>query len=255
VIDLHFHCLPGVDDGPADVEAAVMLVRAAASEGVEAVVATPHVSWDWPNNAETIGRAVRELTAVLAARSVAVRIYPGAEVALTRAYEFSDLELRTLRLGAGPWVLIEPPHGRGVTAVESMLNGLQERGHRIVLAHVERSPAFQDDEELLGRLVARGMLASITAGSLTGRFGRVARRAAERFLADGLIHNVASDAHDCRGRPPGVLRELSSQSLAAQAPWLTQEVPAAILSGSAIPPAPEWPAARARRGLLRRYRR
>jgi protein-tyrosine phosphatase len=238
VIDLHFHCLPGLDDGPKDVEAAVMLARAAASEGTEAVVATPHVSWDWPNRAENIGSALRQLTAALAAQSVPLRVYPGAEIALTAAYELTDSELRTLRLGAGPWLLIEPPHAPGVTAVEGMLNGLRERGHPIVLAHVERCPAFLDDAGLLGRLVHGGMLASITAGSLAGRFGRSARRAAQRFMADGLIHNVASDAHDCVRRPPGVLRELSAEGLTAQASWLTLRVPEAILRGSAIPPAP-----------------
>jgi protein-tyrosine phosphatase len=100
------------------------------------------------------------------------------------------------------------------------------------------------------------MLASITAGSLAGRFGHRARQAARPFIAEGLIHNVASDAHDCRSRPPGVLRELSAEGLTAQAPWLTWEVPEAILRGRAIPPAPPWPAAPApaRRGLLRRPR-
>jgi protein-tyrosine phosphatase len=42
----------------------------------------------------------------------------------------------------------------------------------------------------------------ITAGSLTGNFGREPRYWAERMLADGHIHLLATDAHDTRRRAP-----------------------------------------------------
>jgi tyrosine-protein phosphatase YwqE len=44
--DLHFHLLPGVDDGPADLPDALELAQAALREGTETVVATPHVRSD-----------------------------------------------------------------------------------------------------------------------------------------------------------------------------------------------------------------
>src|SRR3954453_9174529 len=43
MIDLHHHCLPGVDDGPRTAEEAVDLCRMSADEGIETIVATPHV--------------------------------------------------------------------------------------------------------------------------------------------------------------------------------------------------------------------
>lgn len=165
----------------------------------------------------------------------------GAEVSLTRAFDLPDRDLAALTLGGGPWLLVEPPHARGVSAVENMLTALAQRGRRIVLAHVERCPAFIDDADLLSRLVGQGMLASVTAGSLTGRFGRHARAAAKRFIASGLVHNVASDAHDCDRRPPELLGALDTAGLRAQAPWLAEQVPQAILRGAALPPAPPWP--------------
>ena len=36
----------------------------------------------------------------------------------------------------------------------------------------------------------------ITAGSLAGAFGRNARYWAERMLAEGYVHILATDAHD-----------------------------------------------------------
>src|SRR5258707_7080946 len=43
MIDIHHPCLPGVDDGPRTFAESVDLCRTAADEGIEAIVATPHV--------------------------------------------------------------------------------------------------------------------------------------------------------------------------------------------------------------------
>jgi len=91
---------------------------------------------------------------------------------------------------------------------------------------------------MLERLVSRGVLTSITAASLQGRFGETVRRFSLELVRDGLVHNVASDAHDALGRPPTVTAELESAGLRELADWLTQAVPRAILADSEIPPRP-----------------
>jgi protein-tyrosine phosphatase len=255
VIDLHFHVLPGIDDGPPDLDAAVALARAAASAGVDTIVATPHVSWEWQNRPWTIAESVQRLNTHLAELAIPVLVRTGAEIALTRAIDLADEELRRLSLGGGPWLLIEPPHMSAAMRGDAALLQLQHRGHRIVLAHVERCPAFIDDIDMLERLVQGGMLASLTAGSLVGRFGGTVKRFARRLVMSGLIHNVASDAHDCHQRPPGLSQELAKAGLHGQAAWLTEDVPAAILAGSEIPPAPVWPVLAARLRLLGRLGR
>ena len=40
--DLHCHCLPGIDDGPATPAAALDLCRALTDDGITTVIATPH---------------------------------------------------------------------------------------------------------------------------------------------------------------------------------------------------------------------
>jgi protein-tyrosine phosphatase len=253
VIDLHFHLLPGIDDGPTDLDAALALARAAADVGVDTIVATPHVGWEWQNTRQTIAEGTRRMNTCLAELAIPIHVRAGAEVALTRAIDLADDELRGLTLGGGPWLLLEPPHSAAL-GIEGLLLQVQHRGHRIVLAHVERCPTFIHDIDMLERLVQSGMLASITAGSLVGRFGRTVQRFARRIVVAGLVHNVASDAHDTDRRPPGLTHELADAGLHGQAAWLTQEVPAAILTGTAIPPAPEWPAPSPRPRLLGRLR-
>ena len=49
------------------------------------------------------------------------------------------------------------------------------------------------------------MLVQISAGSLTDEFGPEARRAAQNFIQNGLVHAIASDMHrPTRVRAPGL---------------------------------------------------
>lgn len=250
VIDLHCHVLPGIDDGPATVEEAVAIARAAARGGTRVMVATPHVSLRYRNDAPTIGRLVGELNARLEAEGVLIEVRPGAEIAIANVGELDRSELLSLGLGGGPYLLMEPPFTRSFTRLGPILLDLQRRGHRIVLAHPERCPVFHREPELLETLVDAGALTSITAGSLVGAFGRHVRRFALDLVRADMVHNVASDAHDDGNRAPGIATELERAGLAPLADWLTRQVPSAILEGAEIPPRPAAvaPAAGSARG-------
>jgi protein-tyrosine phosphatase len=254
VIDLHCHVLPGIDDGPATIADSIALARAAAADGTRTIVATPHVSWDYPaTTAAVIADGVTAVNGALRDAGVPVTVVPGAEVALTRAADLTDDELIALRLGGGPWLLVEPPFSPGAAGLDLALHALAARGHRIVLAHPERCPGFLRDRELLARMVRDGMLCSVTAGSLTGRFGRTVQRFAHTILREGLVHDIASDAHDSGvRRPPLLAGEVRAAGFGDQADWLCRDVPEAILAGRRLPPAPPPPRPR---GVLQRLLR
>ena len=238
MIDLHCHVLPGIDDGPQTLEDSLALARAAAAAGIFTIVATPHVSWEYPNRAYKIARAVAELNGQLKAEGSALRIQRGAEIAMTRVGSTAERELSRLTLGHGRWLLLEPPFSPVVEGLDTIVADLHGRGYRVLLAHPERCPAFHRNRSLLERLVDSGVLASITAGSLDGRFGGVVRQLAVELVRDGLAHNVASDAHDIGNRSPSITGELERAGLVGLAGWLTREVPEAILDGTEIPPRP-----------------
>jgi protein-tyrosine phosphatase len=246
MIDLHCHVLPGIDDGPETIEGSLELARTAVAAGIETLVATPHVNSRTPNDSATIARLVKELNARLAQERVALSILPGAEIAVSQIPEIAPEELSRLSLGGGPWLLVEPPFMTIAVGLEGMLLDLLRKGHRVVLAHPERCPALQRDRNVVPELVDLGILMSITAGSLTGRFGGDVRRYALELAHAGLIHNVTSDAHDSVNRPPGLAAELEQAGLADLREWLTEAVPAAILSGEEIPPRPPGALADAR---------
>ena len=238
MIDLHCHVLPGIDDGPASIEGSVALARSAAAAGIATLVATPHVNARTPNDPDTIAGLVGVVNARLEIERIELTVLPGAEIAISRLAEIDPAQLARLGLGGGPWLLVEPPFSPVAVGLEGLVLSLLDQGHRVVLAHPERCPALQRDRQIVRSLVSAGVLMSITAGSLVGRFGREVRRYALELAHEGLIHNVTSDAHDSVSRPPGMARELEQAGLAPLSDWLTRAIPAAILSDEAIPPPP-----------------
>jgi protein-tyrosine phosphatase len=240
VIDLHCHIVWGIDDGPQTIEESLALARVAVADGTRLIVATSHVSWSYRNDAATIAARVEELRERLAAEQIALEVRTGAEIAATLLGDLEADELARLTLGGagGGWLLIEPPFTPVVTGIDALIYGLQRDGYRVLLAHPERCPAFHRDRALLEALVAAGVLTSITAGSLVGRFGKPVQRFALQLLRDELVHNVASDAHDAVGRPPTIATELEEAHLGELADWLARAVPEAILAGAEPPPRP-----------------
>ena len=255
MIDVHSHVLPGIDDGPRTTQDALAIARAAVAAGTTELVATPHVSWEFQTSAQVMHDGVVAMQAELDAAGVPLRLRTGAEVALTRAADLDDEELRALRLGGGEWLLAESPLSMAAPGLDRLLHRLQAQGHRLLLAHPERAPEFHRSPDMLERLVEAGMLTQITAGSLVGRFGSTVQRFTFDMVAAGLVHNVASDAHNAERRPPGMGAEIEQADadlpgLLDQAEWMCEQVPRAILDGGDIPAAPGPPPQRRRRKLL-----
>jgi protein-tyrosine phosphatase len=244
LIDIHTHVLPGLDDGPETAEESIALARAAADAGTRVMVATPHVREDYIFPLEEIPRRAETLNSELVELGVPLRVVAGGEVSITRVAELDDAELMGVSLGEGPYILLESPYTTIGGLLENTVFALQARGFRAVLAHPERSPAFQEDPRRLVDLVRKGVLCSVTAASITGTFGRRVRRYTLELFRGGLVHNVASDTHNVARRPPDLgpgLREIRSDMprLAPQLSWLTEDAPAAMLGGRGIPPRPQ----------------
>ena len=254
MIDLHSHILPGIDDGPPTLEGSLDLARAAVDAGTRTILATPHINDDARIDAARVADGLEVLRPALAEAEIPLEVLPGGEIAIWRLTDLDDDVLRSLALGGGPYLLIESPFSPVVGTFEPLVLELMARGFGVLLAHPERCPAFQRDGTRLQRLVEHGVLVQVTAGSMTGAFGSTVRRFTGLLLREGLVHVVASDAHDAVKRPPGQTAgfdalERDLPGLGQQRAWMTEGVPRAILDGEPLPERPELPRPG---GLLRR---
>lgn len=239
MIDLHVHILPGFDDGAEDEETSVAMARLAAQDGISCLVATPHIIeglFDWSR--ERILEAVGELNRCLDARGVPVQVLPGAEYRIDpRLPEcLSRGELVTVNDG-GRYLLVELPASMVPPYMDRVLYDLQLQGITPVVVHPERNAAFIREPALVANLAARGILFQITAGSLTGMFGKTVQKTAVGFFRSGRGHCIASDAHSPRGRAPvlsSAVREVERVLGAEVAQVLVRENPGRIIEGREI---------------------
>jgi protein-tyrosine phosphatase len=161
------------------------------------------------------------------------------------AHDMADI-LRTgtsiVPLAGSRYVLLELAANNVPPMLEQPLYRAQLDGWVPVIAHPERNIVLQQKPELLASLVGHGARVQLTASSLTGAFGAEAQATARLFLERGLVHFVATDAHNTARRPPHVreallaLRELAGDEIAEA---LTHANPLAVIENRGLPWEPE----------------
>lgn len=254
-VDIHHHCLPNVDDGPRDLDEAVALCRMAAGDGIETIIATPHVfRGRWQNTSrprlEEIAASLREQLGD-----------GGPRILLGSEYFFAHDIAEVLASGDGivplagsRYVLVEFTSHAVPPLVEQPFYRLQLDGWTPIIAHPERNIIFQSKPEMLASLVRLGAKTQVTAASFLGEFGDEARQAAFAWIAAGMVHTVASDAHNLHRRPPRMTPALAAVRNAAGedvANALFRDNPRAVAEARPLPYDPEpRDTLRSRRGLL-----
>lgn len=217
MIDIHCHLLPGIDDGPPTLEAALQLAQALVEDGVRHVVCTPHVfPGRFENRRSSIEQAYEDFRAVLHDTGIDLQLSFAGEVRLTPEV------LVLLQRGELPFLgeyrgartmLLEFPDGQLPVGAERFVDKLLEQRIRPVIVHPERNRAVIDDPKRMAGFMEMGSFLQLTASSVTGHFGERVQKTAQALLDKGWVHAVASDAHNLGGRKP---------RMSAAAAWLRQ---------------------------------
>jgi protein-tyrosine phosphatase len=186
-IDLHSHILPGVDDGPTNMEDSIRMAREAVAAGCEMAYATPHAfhASDIPPRSK-----LTELSRAITGET-GLPLVVGYEVHILAIVEGADP--RRLCLGDSNILLVELPLVNEVLAAGNYLSDLVKRGFTPLLAHPERYYYMKPSR--LRELAERGVRILLNSNSFAGVHGRDARKRAEGFLREGLVDALASDAH------------------------------------------------------------
>jgi protein-tyrosine phosphatase len=242
MIDVHCHILPGLDDGPENIETSLAMAESAIADGITHVVATPHSSNQYFFDYSRVRTLREELQEKI-----------GDKLILASGCDFhiNPENLDELRedaprfcINQRDYLLVEFNEYSIPPAMDQTLHEIQLLGLRPVITHPERNAILRLQTERLAKWVRHGCFIQVTAGSITGVFGPGAQKDALRWVAGGLVHIVASDAHNTRGRPlklqPAfdVVREQFGEDKARA---LFVENPMAAFEGRDLPHVPELP--------------
>lgn len=231
--DLHSHLLPGVDDGAVDLGVSLAMARLYAEQGVACVACTPHILPGlYGNSGPQIKSAVAALQSKLDEAGITLKLTSGADNHIVPDFIDGLKRGHLLTLGETAYVLVEPPHHVAPVHMEDLYFSLLVAGYVPILTHPERLSWIETKVEIIERLVARGVWMQLTCGSLRGRFGRRSQYWAERLLSEGLVHILATDAHDMEKRRPDLaegFREAEKRVGAVEAQHLVVTRPGAVL--------------------------
>jgi protein-tyrosine phosphatase len=243
VIDIHCHCLPGLDDGPSNLDESIALCIALVNDGVQAVAATPHQlgRYDLSNTPEVVRSKVSELSRALAKRQISLEIAVGGDIRIDERLPqlMEEGRVCTVR-DLGRHILLELPTNL-YCEPKFLVQQMALCDVQCIVTHPERHRYLQGDTGLVRSWIQAGAAIQVTAASLLGEFGRYAYGYSWNLVRQGLVSIIASDSHDIIQRPPRLTsaREMVADILGADlAELLCVHNPRLVWEGYHIEPVP-----------------
>lgn len=206
MIDLHCHILPGIDDGPEDLERSLSMLRLAVLNGITHAVMTPHIHpGRYDNQRENITRVFEDLKLRVKQEKIQIKLGIAAEVRI------DPLIMGMVENGQIPFIgtvdgknvlLVEMPHSHIPSGADKFLQWLFDHDIQPIIAHPERNKEIMRNFDRIKPFIEMECLLQVTAGSVAGAFGHEAYKVAARLLENDSVTILASDAHNTQHRPP-----------------------------------------------------
>jgi protein-tyrosine phosphatase len=234
-VDIHSHILSGLDDGAMNLEESIAMLRLAADSGTSDIVATPHANFDYPFVPDLIGRKIAELQDAVGPRP---RIHRGCDFHLT-AGNIQDALANPAKYAINhlSYLLVEFSDVLIPRNTQEVFDRLIGAGLTPIVTHPERNALLRDRLDVLQSWIEDGALMQVTAGSFLGAFGRAAKSAAAELMNRNMVHFIASDAHDTKGRTPvlrGAYQYVANTWSSRIAKLLFTTAPEAVITGREI---------------------
>jgi protein-tyrosine phosphatase len=239
LIDLHSHYLFDVDDGARTLEDSLSMLRTAAEDGTEVMVATPHQhQGNYHVPPDRARRRLEEVKAAVEREGIPIDLRLAAEIHFTPGIKEGLADGSLLPLSEdGRFFLLEMPVTNLPSNLDEILFALRIDGRFAVLAHPERNFEIMRNPKIARTLREQGVLLQLTAMSITGAFGGESEKASRKLLKWGCVDVIASDAHNPARRPPGLSEGVAAAARVVgrkEAERMVTENPERILDGRGV---------------------
>ena len=197
MIDLHSHILPNIDDGSQSLEESIQIIKQAVSNGVTDIVVTPHfiLGSIYNSQKENNKKILKTLTAKLIEENININLYLGNEIFIDIYMLQNLLKKKTSSLNDSRYVLFELPMNSEYKNIRKTLFDLQNAGYIPVIAHPERYRVIKENPQIVMEWQEAGAIFQSNIGSLSGRYGKEAKKTLELLLKHQFITFLSSDIH------------------------------------------------------------
>ena len=200
-VDLHSHYIFGVDDGAYDLNATMAMLEQAASLNFKALLATPHATELTDDEfSQQIIDHFNQVKQAAQKENLPLELYLSAEMFFSsRIFDWLKYPWATFDNNQKYFLfelpLFDLPEGVGEFIFQARLKSFIP-----ILAHPERYRYLHDKIDKLMTFVQQGCLIQVNAGSIVGQFGNSIQNFALKLIKSGMVHFVASDAHETENR-------------------------------------------------------
>jgi protein-tyrosine phosphatase len=225
-----------MDDGAPTEDVSLEMLRIAAEAGTTDIVATPHSNGEFEYQPALIAERISALTEKTQGKPI---IHRGCDLHLSFDNVSEALENPAkYSINGRRYILVECSDLHIAGSMTKVLDRLLGADLVPIVTHPERNPILRKETSRLDDWVNLGCLVQVTALSVLGGFGKSAAATAHQLLSKGMVHVIASDAHDPVHRHPRL--DEAYAAVAAQygndiAELLFTENPGAIIRGQFVP--------------------
>lgn len=199
--DLHCHMLPCIDDGASSIEMAYEMLEMSALQGVKQIVFTPHFDVDRQNLHEFLKARQRSFESIQACIDrLGIKARLGAEIYFRSHMAWE--EVQQLCFENTPYFLVELSVLNEPVGLNEWIREAVSKGWIPLIAHVERYRYIKENPEILKEWIHSGAYIQSNAGWFLK--SRHNKKIFKKYMENGWIDCISSDAHDIRYRMPNL---------------------------------------------------
>lgn len=195
MIDLHNHCLYGVDDGSQTLEQSVNLLKQAYEDGINEIILTPHFikNGEYKVEAPELLQRYNILQDALDRNQICITLHMGNELYIHPSLDTLLMEKRIFSLNNTHYVLVEFPFNMYKDEFDEILYNITVAGYRVIIAHPERYRYVLEDIDFCKHWLKRGYLLQ---SNQNGLFVKQSAKQAHKMIELGYVQFISTDCHN-----------------------------------------------------------
>ena len=197
LIDTHNHILYGIDDGSNSLDESIQMIKSLKELGFTDLIITPHYidGTEYNYNNLNKNRILDSIKKRIKEEKIDINLYLGNEIFINdNIIEYMN-KREIMTLNNSKYLLMEVPFIQKINNLKEFLIKLINKGYVPIIAHPERYQFLQEDKDLIKEYIDMGILFQSNYASITGRYGRKAKKLFKYYLKKGYIFILGSDVH------------------------------------------------------------